>query len=108
MNDLRRTLRAVRTAAPQDDLREATLARAHSAWSDAPQREHWIDRLWTNRRLRLAWALALLFLAVLDVVATPGAVPGLSRSGPTLADARLAFADFAASIDPRPERRFGS
>ena len=108
MNDLRRTLRAVRTAAPQDDLREATLARAHAAWSDAPRREHWIDRLWTNRRLRLAWALALLFLAVLDVVATPGAVPGVSRSGPALADARLAFAGSAASIDPRPERRFGS
>ncbi len=108
MNDLRRTLRAVRTAAPQDDLREATLARAHSAWSDAPQREHWIDRLWTNRRLRLAWALALLFLAVLDVVATPGAVPGVSRTGPTLAEARLAFAAATAYAENRPDRRPGS
>lgn len=108
MNDLRRTLRAVRTAAPQDDLREATLARAHSAWSDAPQREHWIDRLWTNRRLRLAWALALLFLAVLDVVATPGAVPGVSRSGPTLAEARLAFSTVTVPTENRWERRPGS
>lgn len=108
MNDPRRTLRAARTAAPRDALREATLERAHAAWSGPPRGEHWIDRLWTNRHLRLAWALALLLLAALDVVATPGAIPGLSRSGPTLAEARLAFANATALADARREPRSGS
>lgn len=105
MNDLRRSLRSARALPPRESLRESTLERANAAWKDELPREHWIDRLWTSRRLRLAWALALLLLAALDVVATPGAVPGVSRSGPTLAEARLAFAAATAYTENRPEQR---
>ena len=108
MNDLRRTLRSVTNVPPHESLREATLTHALASWNDTPPREHWIDRLWTSRRLRLAWAISLLLLAALDVVATPGAVPGVSRSGPTLAEARLAFSTVTVPTENRWERRPGS
>lgn len=108
MNDLRRTLRSVTNVPPHESLREATLTHALASWNDTPPREHWIDRLWTSRRLRLAWAISLLLLAALDVVATPGAVPGISRSGPTLTEARLALANATAFADARREPRSGS
>lgn len=102
-----RLLASCRAPQPPAKLREAALARALAAWSDAPPaRMHWIDRLWTSRRLRLAWVAAMLLFAALDLVLTPGALPKLSRPGATLDEARTVLRAGLAppSSGPRPVR----
>ena len=108
MNDLRRILRSARPLPPRESLRGATLEKALAAWTDEPSREHWIDRLWTSRRLRLVWALSMLLLVLLDLLVTPDTVPGLSRRGLTLGEARLVFAGTTSPDQDRAKGRFGS
>ena len=105
-DDPLRLLASARPAPPPAALREAALARALAAWPEGPPRAHWVDRRWASRRLRLAWAIAMLLLAALDLALTPGALPGLSRPGATLDEARSVLrAELGTpSPGPRPAR----
>lgn len=70
-------LRGLRVPRPPAELERAVLAAALAAGETAAP-EHWIDRLWASRRLRLAWLVTVVVLALV-----PGRLPVQVPAPPT-------------------------
>ncbi len=112
-------LSGLRPPKPVPELRARVLHRARRAAAlrrAVPQAaaspfDRFVDRLWTSRRSRIAWLVAVLLLAVLNLTAGrgPGNVRGPSPSAGATAE-RLDFGGigYAGLLQPRPEHTLAS
>ena len=72
-NEMDRLLAALERPSVPEGLRARALATARTARAAGAERQRLEDRLWGSRALRLAWAGAVVALAVANLV--PGALP---------------------------------
>jgi hypothetical protein len=73
-DEIDRFLAEVGPSEPPASLRRQALERADRAWAGATTPDRW-RQLWESRPLRLAWATAVLALAVANVTVPPSGVP---------------------------------